>query len=154
MDLVLSAEQELLQQTAREFVAGRSSLKRVRSLRDGSDPDGFSRALWTEMAHLGWLGIVLPVEHDGLGLGYMELMVVMEELGRGLMPEPMLSTVLLGGTALLLGGSTARRAPGARRGRGTAPRARLPGGTEPPHRPPRGDTGDSSWRRLGAPRRK
>jgi len=105
MDLVLSAEQELLQQTAREFVAGRSSLKRVRSLRDGSDPDGFSRALWTEMARLGWLGIILPVEHDGLGLGYMDLMVVMEELGRGLMPEPMLSTVLLGANALLLGGS-------------------------------------------------
>src|SRR5881409_2761645 len=109
MDLVLSAEQELLQQTAREFVAGRSSLKRVRSLRDGSDPDGFSRALWTEMARLGWLGIVLPVEHDGLGLGYLELMVVMEELGRGLMPEPMLSTVLLGGGALLLGGSAAQQ---------------------------------------------
>ena len=105
MDLVLSSEQELLQQTAREFVAGRSSLKRVRGLRDGNDPDGFSRALWTEMARLGWLGIVLPVEHDGLGLGYMDLMVVMEELGRGLMPEPMLSTVLLGANALLLGGS-------------------------------------------------
>src|SRR5262249_36667750 len=106
MDLVLSAAQELLQQTAREFVAGRSSLKRVRSLRDGSDPDGCPRALWTEMARLGWLGIILPVGHDGLGLGYMDLMVVMEELGRGLMPEPMLSTVLLGANALLLGGST------------------------------------------------
>ncbi|TMA94362.1 MAG: acyl-CoA dehydrogenase family protein, partial [Deltaproteobacteria bacterium] len=85
MDLVLSAEQELLQQTVREFVAGRSSLKRVRGLRDDGDPEGFSRTLWAEMARLGWLGIVLPVEHDGLGLGYMELMVVMEELGRGLM---------------------------------------------------------------------
>ena len=109
MDLVLSAEQELLQQTVREFVAGRSSLKRVRGLRDDGDPEGFSRTLWAEMARLGWLGIVLPVEHDGLGLGYMELMVVMEELGRGLMPEPMLSTVLLGGTALLLGGSAAQQ---------------------------------------------
>jgi len=109
VDLVLSAEQELLQQTVREFVAGRSSLKRVRGLRDDGDPEGFSRTLWAEMARLGWLGIVLPVEHDGLGLGYMELMVVMEELGRGLMPEPMLSTVLLGGTALLLGGSAAQQ---------------------------------------------
>src|SRR5262249_52320095 len=109
MDLVLSSEQELLQQTAREFVAGRSSLKRVRSLRDGNDPDGFSRALWTEMARLGWLGIVLPVEHDGLGLGYMELMVVMEELGRGLMPEPRLSTVRPGANPLLLGGTAEQR---------------------------------------------
>src|SRR5262252_3822795 len=109
MDLVLSSEQELLQQTAREFVAGRSSLKRVRGLRDGNDPDGFSRALWTEMARLGWLGIVLPVEHGGLGLGYMDLMVVMEELGRGLIPEPMLSSVLLGANTLLLGGSDAQK---------------------------------------------
>ena len=109
MDLVLSEEQELLQQTAREFVAGRSSFKRLRALRD-DDPDGFSRALWREMGRLGWLGIVLPVEHGGLGLGYLDLMVVMEELGRGLMPEPMLSSVLLGGNAILLGGSAAQRA--------------------------------------------
>jgi acyl-CoA dehydrogenase len=109
MDLVLSEEQELLQQTAREFVAGRSSLKRIRALRDANDPDGFSRDLWREMARLGWVGIVLPEEHGGLGLGYMELMVVMEELGRGLMPEPILSSVLLGANAILLGGSEAQR---------------------------------------------
>jgi alkylation response protein AidB-like acyl-CoA dehydrogenase len=109
MDLVVSEEQELLRSTAREFVAGRSSLKRIRALRDGADPDGFSRALWREMAELGWAGIVLPEEHGGLGLGYMDLMPVMEELGRGLMPEPMLSSVLLGANAILLGGSAAQR---------------------------------------------
>ena len=109
MDLVLSEEQELLQHTAREFVAGRSSLKRIRTLRDTADPDGFSRALWHEMARLGWTGIVLPEEHGGLGLGYRDLMVVMEEMGRGLMPEPMLSTVLLGANAILLGGTDVQR---------------------------------------------
>jgi alkylation response protein AidB-like acyl-CoA dehydrogenase len=109
MDLVLSEEQELLQQTTREFVAGRSSLKRIRQLRDAADGDGFSRDLWREMAELGWAGIVLPEAAGGLGLGYMDLMVVMEELGRGLMPEPMLSTVLLGANAILLGGSEAQR---------------------------------------------
>ncbi len=61
------------------------------------------------MAALGWLGIVIPEDHGGAGLGYMDLMVVMEELGRGLMPEPMLSTVLLGATAVLLGGSDAQK---------------------------------------------
>ena len=109
MDLVLSEEQELLRQTAREFVAGRSSFKRLRALRE-DDPDGFSRPLWQEMGRLGWLGIVLPVEHGGLGLGYYDLMVVMEELGRGLMPEPMLSSVLLGANAILLGGIPAQQA--------------------------------------------
>ena len=109
MDLVLSEEQELLQHTAREFVAGRSSLKRIRTLRDMADPDGFSRELWREMARLGWTGIILPEEHGGLGLGYRDLMVVMEELGRGLLPEPVLSTVVLAGGTILLGGSDAQR---------------------------------------------
>ena len=90
VDLVLTEEQELLQHTAREFVTARSPLKRIRALRDAHDPDGFSRDLWAEMARLGWVGIVLPEEHGGLGLGYLDLIVVMEELGRGLLPEPML----------------------------------------------------------------
>ena len=110
MDLVLTEEQELLRQTVRELVAGRSSLKRIRALRDAADAVGFSRELWTEMARLGWVGIILPVEHDGVGLGYLDLMVVMEELGRGLMPEPMVGTVLLGANAILLGGTPAQQA--------------------------------------------
>jgi alkylation response protein AidB-like acyl-CoA dehydrogenase len=109
VDLVLSEEQELLQETARDFVARRSPVRRVRELRDGGDPDGFSRALWREMAELGWLGIIVPVEHGGLGLGWTELMVVFEQLGRGLMPEPMLSTVVLGAGTVLLGGSEAQQ---------------------------------------------
>ncbi|HJQ84716.1 MAG TPA: acyl-CoA dehydrogenase [Candidatus Binatia bacterium] len=103
MDLVLSDEQQLLQQTARELVTARAPARRLRALRD--DPDGFSRDLWREMARLGWVGIVLPDAHGGLGLGYRELAVVMEELGRTLAPEPMLATVLLGANAILLGGS-------------------------------------------------
>ena len=105
VDLVLSEEQELLARTAREFVSGRSSLRRVRQLRDSLDSDGFSRALWGEMAALGWLGVIIPEVYGGAGLGYLDLMVVMEELGRGLMPEPVLSTVLLGANTILLGGS-------------------------------------------------
>ena len=103
-------EQELLARTAREFVSGRSSLRSASAqLRDADDADGFSRELWREMAALGWLGIVIPEEYGGAGLGYMDQMVVLEELGRGLMPEPMLSTVLLGANALLLGGSAAQK---------------------------------------------
>ena len=86
MDLVLNEEQELLARTAREFVSGRSSLRRIRQLRDNNDADGFSRDLWSEMAALGWLGIVIPEEYGGAGLGYLDQMVVIEEMGRGLMP--------------------------------------------------------------------
>jgi acyl-CoA dehydrogenase len=107
--LILTEEQELLQQSAREFVRDRSSFARVRALRDAGDPDGFSRELWGEMARLGWLGIVMPERYGGAGLGYVDLAVVMEELGRGLMPEPVISTVLLGGNAVLLGGSAAQQ---------------------------------------------
>ncbi|MCC6765145.1 MAG: acyl-CoA dehydrogenase family protein [Deltaproteobacteria bacterium] len=109
MDLVLNEEQEMLARSAREFVSGRSSLRRVRQLRDGEDADGFSRDLWREMAALGWLGITVPEEFGGAGLGWTDQMVVLEEMGRGLMPEPFTSTVLLGATALLLGGSAAQK---------------------------------------------
>ncbi len=109
MALALTEEQEILRRTAREFVAGRSSWKRIRALRDDPAGDGFSRELWAEMARLGWLGIVVPEEYGGAGLGWTELMLVQEELGRGLMPEPMMGTVLLGATALLLGGSDVQK---------------------------------------------
>jgi alkylation response protein AidB-like acyl-CoA dehydrogenase len=108
MNLALSDEHRLLRQTAAEFVRSKSSLKRVRALRDSGDAAGFSRDLWHEVAALGWTGIVLPEKYGGSGLGYSHLMVVMEEIGRGLMPEPMIPTVL-GSAALLLGASEAQR---------------------------------------------
>ncbi len=109
MDLVLTEEQELLQRTARDFVGGSAPLRRIRQLRDNNDTDGFSRPTWEEMAQLGWVGLLIPEEFGGAGLGYMDLMVIMEELGRQLSPEPMLSTVLLGANALILGGSEAQK---------------------------------------------
>jgi alkylation response protein AidB-like acyl-CoA dehydrogenase len=108
MNLVLSEEHRLLQSSAADFVRSRSSLKRIRALRDSGDRDGFSRDLWHEMASLGWTGIVIPEKYGGSGLGYSHLMVVMEELGRGLMPEPMIPTTLAA-AALLLGGSEDQR---------------------------------------------
>ena len=108
MRLVLSEEHQLLRQTAADLVRSKSSLKRIRALRDGADASGFSLDLWHEMAALGWAGIVIPEAYGGSGLGYSHLMVVMEELGRGLVPEPMIPTVL-GSAALLLGGNEAQR---------------------------------------------
>jgi acyl-CoA dehydrogenase len=110
MDLVLTEDQELIAKTAADFVKQKSGVARVRALRDTNDPVGFSRALWKEMAELGWVGIAFPEEHGGAGLGFGELVVVLEELGRTLAPEPFLSTVLLAGQALLLSGDSARAA--------------------------------------------
>jgi alkylation response protein AidB-like acyl-CoA dehydrogenase len=107
MGLVRTEEQEILARTAREFVNGRSPLKRVRELRD--DALGFSRELWAAMAELGWLGIVVPEQYGGAGLGWSDLAIVMEEAGRGLLPEPLVGSVLLATTAVLLGGSDAQK---------------------------------------------
>jgi len=109
MPFTLSEEQQLLQQSAAAFVRDHSSLRRIRALRDGSDPDGFSRDLWKRMADLGWLGIIFPETYGGLGLGLFDLAVVLEETGKGLMPEPLVSAVLLGGQAVSRGGTSAQR---------------------------------------------
>jgi alkylation response protein AidB-like acyl-CoA dehydrogenase len=103
--LVLSEEQELLRRSAREFAAARFDIAQLRAYRDAGDPLGYSRALWRQMAELGWVGILFPEAYGGLGLGYAELGVVLEELGRRLLPHPFLSTVLLAGNAILRSGS-------------------------------------------------
>ncbi len=108
MNFALSEEQQLLQASAAEFVKRESSLKRIRELRDHET--GFSAELWKKMAELGWLGIVFPEEHGGLGQGMVEMTVVMEELGRGLMPEPFLSSILLAGNALMIAGTEEQKA--------------------------------------------
>jgi alkylation response protein AidB-like acyl-CoA dehydrogenase len=109
VQLVLTEDQELLAKTANDWVREHSPVKRVRELRDANDPVGFSRALWKQMAELGWVGIPFPEAVGGAGMGFADLAVVMEALGRTLAPEPFLSTVLLGGQAIALGGSAAQQ---------------------------------------------
>jgi alkylation response protein AidB-like acyl-CoA dehydrogenase len=109
MPLVLTEEQELLRDAARDFVNDQCTIDGLRRLRDERDDRGFDAKLWKEMAELGWLGIPFPEELGGAGLGQSELGVVLEELGRRLVVSPFLSTVLLGGGALLEGGSEAQK---------------------------------------------
>jgi len=109
MSLVLSEDQLILKQSAADFVKKESPLSRVRKLRDERDPDGFSRALWRKMAELGWQGILIPEQYGGLSMGYADLACVLEEFGRNLLPEPLLSTVALGANAVLLGGDEAQK---------------------------------------------
>jgi acyl-CoA dehydrogenase len=107
--LLLNDEQKMLSKTAQEFIHERAPAARIRTFRDTNDDTGFSRELWGEMAELGWLGLQIPEEYDGLGLGFFDLCVVLEHSGRELMPEPFISTLLLGTQALLLGGTEAQR---------------------------------------------
>lgn len=107
--LILSEDQELIRDSARELVQAKSPIKEMRRLRDTRDADGFSRALWKEAVELGWAGIPFGEELGGAGLGYAELGIVLEELGRTLAPTPLLSTVVLAGSAVQLAGSAAQK---------------------------------------------
>jgi len=107
--LLLNDEQKMLSRTAHEFIRDRAPAARLRAFRDSKDELGFSRELWSEMAKLGWLGLQIPEEYEGLGLGFFDLCVVLEQAGRELMPEPFVSTLLLGTQALLLAGSPAQK---------------------------------------------
>ncbi len=106
---VLTEEQQSIRKTARDFARERMPVAHLRSLRDGADDTGFSRALWKELADLGLASIVIPEDYGGAGLGWAELGLVLEELGRTLAPTPLVSTVVLGASALLLGGSDEQR---------------------------------------------
>jgi acyl-CoA dehydrogenase len=109
MSLLLTEDQQILKRSAAEFVKKESPVARVRHYRDTHDALGFSRELWGKMAELGWPGILIPERFGGLGMGYKDLACVLEECGRNLVPEPLLSTVLLGTNAVLCGGSGAQK---------------------------------------------
>ncbi len=105
MGLILSEDQLILRDMAKSFCDEKSPVERMRALRDTRDETGFTRELWKEMGELGWIGILLPEDVGGADMGYAELGIVLEQCGRVLAPEPFVSTVLLGGNAILLGGS-------------------------------------------------
>jgi acyl-CoA dehydrogenase len=105
VELVLTEDQELLAKTALDFVQQHAPTSRTRAQRDSGDPAGFSRALWRQMAELGWTGILIPVEHGGANMGLADIAVVLEAFGRTVAPEPFLSTVLLAGQLLTHAGS-------------------------------------------------
>ena len=110
MGLVLNEEQTMLDQTAKDFIKNNSPVTRMRALRDDKDSIGYSKDMWGQMVELGWTMINFSEEDGGLGLGMAEVVVVTEALGRGLAPEPFLSTVMLAGQALAIGGSEELRA--------------------------------------------
>ena len=110
MALVLSEEQELLRDSARDFAANAIEIDWLRKARDQSGPGGFDRDVWRQMAELGWTAIPFAEEFGGLGLGYAEAGVVLEELGKVLAVTPYVSSVVLGGGAVDLGGSDEQKA--------------------------------------------
>ncbi len=105
MELVLNEEQNMLDQTAKDFIKNNSPVSRMRKLRDDDDPLCYSKEMWREMAELGWNSILFSEENGGMGLGMAEEVLITEAMGRGLAPEPYLSSVMLAGQALAIGGT-------------------------------------------------
>jgi alkylation response protein AidB-like acyl-CoA dehydrogenase len=105
---VLTEEQSMLRDAAKSWVGERSPVTALRKLRDSGNDDGFDRAVWKEIAELGWSGIIVPEEFGGSGLGYLTLGLVLEEMGRTLTASPLLSTAQAT-AALLLAGSAAQK---------------------------------------------
>jgi len=109
MSLVLNEEQELLADSARDFVTNRCEIDWLRKVRGDSESVGYDPEVWKQMVELGWTAIPFAEDVGGLGLGFAEVGVVLEELGRRLAVTPYLSSVILGGGAVDLGGSDAQR---------------------------------------------
>lgn len=101
-------ELDELREIVRDVLDKGSSSTKVRALLD--DPVGHDPVLWSRLADLGWCGIAVPEQYGGAGGSFVELGVVLAELGRHLTPTPLLSTVTLGVGALLLAGSAEQRA--------------------------------------------
>jgi alkylation response protein AidB-like acyl-CoA dehydrogenase len=103
MDLGFTEEQEILKKSAHNFLAKECPKKLVKELDEGET--GFSPELWKKMADLGWMGSILPEEYGGSGGSYLDLIVILEEMGRNLLPGPFFSTMVLGALPILSAGS-------------------------------------------------
>ena len=107
MNFGFNEEQELLRNTARKFFENECPSDTVRRLME--TPEGINPELWKKLAEQGWLGLIYPESYDGMGLGLVDLVVLMEEMGRAVTPGPYFSTVLLGGLAILEAGSEGQK---------------------------------------------
>lgn len=107
MDFEFSQDQKMIGEQARSFLQKECSIETVRGVLD-SDAS-FDRELWQKIAEMGWLGTIIPEEYDGLGLSYLELAVIAEEIGRALAPVPFASSVYLATELLLIAGNEAQK---------------------------------------------
>lgn len=107
MDLSFSEEQEMLRKIARDFFADKVSKKVLREIEESEF--GYSLELWKEMAKLGWTGLPFLEKYGGAGLNFLDLAVLLEEMGRACLINPFYSTVVLAGYLIMSLGSEQQR---------------------------------------------
>jgi alkylation response protein AidB-like acyl-CoA dehydrogenase len=143
VNFAFSEDQEALRKVVKDFLNAKSDEATVRELMDTEK--GYDDAVWTQMAEqMGLQGLVIPEEYGGSGYSFVELIVVLEEMGRRLLPAPYFSTVVLAAQTLLHSGDDAAKSkptcPGSPRARPSPPwpsPSRTAAGTPRASPPPR-----------------
>ena len=109
MSMILNEDQEMLREAASGFLKENAPVSAFRELRDNNSAEGFSRDLWSEMAQMGWAGILVPEEFGGSGFGMVGAGLIAEEMGKHLTASPFLSTSILAATAFSKFGTEAQK---------------------------------------------
>lgn len=109
MALVLNEEQEMLKESAQGFLAEHAPVSELRAQRDAGSDKGYSDTLWSQMANMGWAAILVPEEYGGLAFGHVGMAQIVEQSGRTLTASPLLSTAILGVTAINVAGSEVQK---------------------------------------------
>ena len=107
---VLTEEQTMLRDAAREWTKDNAPVSAFRAMRNAKPAEGYDPALFAQMAEMGWTGVVIPEAYGGSDFGYLSLGLVLEETGRTLTASPLLASGLAAASALVLGGSEAQKA--------------------------------------------
>jgi alkylation response protein AidB-like acyl-CoA dehydrogenase len=108
MDFHLSEEQKMLRDSARDFLASQCPSGFVLEME--KDEKGYTLEFWKKMAELGWMGLIIPEAEEGVGGSFLDLIIMLEEMGRACAPGPFFPTVVLGCQALLEGANDSQRA--------------------------------------------
>jgi alkylation response protein AidB-like acyl-CoA dehydrogenase len=107
MNLSFTEEQEILRKFARDFLTSKFPKKVLKELE--ATESGYSPEIWKETAELGWMGLPFPEKYGGTGMTFLDLAVLLEEMGKACMPGPYFSTVVLGGFPILDIGTEAQK---------------------------------------------
>ncbi|MCP5058466.1 MAG: acyl-CoA/acyl-ACP dehydrogenase [bacterium] len=108
MNFGFTDEQEFLRSEVRKLLDEKAPLDDVRRVSEAESGPGYDTDLWKEIAELGWTGLVIPEAHGGAGLGWVDLVVVLEETGRSLFPAPLVATTLAADAIVRTGSETQR----------------------------------------------
>lgn len=103
MNTAFTEEQEMMRKMASDFLAKECTKKKVRELEESET--GFSPDIWKGMANLGWMGLIIPENYGGMGMTFQDLTIILEEMGRNILPGPFFCTVIGGSMPILDAGS-------------------------------------------------